>query len=50
MSEGIANEPEAIVVPVYIHEVCAHLKCLHGDLDPQIKNTNMEITRYREGQ
>ena len=43
MREGIANEPEAVAILLYIYRVCGHLKYLHGDLDPQINKTNTEI-------
>lgn len=46
MREGIASEPEAAVI-LYLYKVCAHLKYLHGDLDPQIKKTAMEIEKIQ---
>lgn len=47
MREGIANEPEAVVILLYIYKECSHLKYLHGDLDPQIKKTNMKIEKIQ---
>lgn len=47
MREKITSEPEAVLILLYIYKRCVHLKYLHGDLDPQIKNANMEIEKIQ---
>lgn len=36
-----------VVILLYIHKVCSHLKYLNGDFDPQIKKTNIEIEKMQ---
>lgn len=47
MRERIANEPEAVLILLYIYKRRVHLEYLHGDLDPQIKKANMAIEKIQ---
>lgn len=45
---GIVNEIEiTVITPLCTYKVCTHLKYLCGDLDSQIKKTNMEIEKIQ---
>lgn len=47
MKEGTANELAAVIILLYIYKMRTLLKHLHGDLDPPIKKSNMEIGKIQ---